>query len=59
MQSIITGRNSPIKLAHYDETNKRVHDSQMVRAKESKKEGKDHELIQSSTNPDPGHYMGK
>ena len=25
----------------------------------SKKEGKDHELIQSSPTPDPGHHMGK
>ena len=26
---------------------------------ESKEEGKDQELIQSSTTPDPGHHMGK
>ena len=26
---------------------------------ESKKEGKDEKLIQSSTTPDPGHHIGK
>ena len=25
----------------------------------SKEEGKDHELLQSITTPDPGYYMGK
>ena len=28
-------------------------------SKESKREGKDQELIQSSTTPDPGYHMGK
>ena len=37
MQCIIMEKNTLIKLLHHDETKKRAHDSQIVRAKENLK----------------------
>ena len=37
MQCIVSQRNNQIKLTHYDDTKKKTHDSQIVRAKENLK----------------------